>query len=330
MTYVAQGLIQATDYNGFANNTAGANVNSIWGPGTGDSGYGQPSTLATVVATAEVAAPAWSNLNNRITSMANQQDTAITSRTNPVAGDTITILSNLNTDLTNLTTNRGNAAASGTTNGTWSGTTSKTTNTGTGTDAWTITWTHTVTFDNADSARYFWNAGGLVRVDMNKSSTGTTADDFWNTFAGQVGTLYFSGRVNSALQTIAGVTYNGTTRIGGSGGTEIINSNIGWYSLTPGASATQVFQLTGDTTPYADDNITVSIAKNSTSTVLTVTTVWTAGSGVNTTQISGGTPTSSPFSSYGSAPTVLCRYIPPSTNYLTNTWGTPTVVASVV
>ena len=330
MTYVAQGLIQATDYNGFANNTAGANVNDIWGPGTGDSGYGQPSTLATVVATAEVAAPAWSNLNNRITSLSNQQGTAITSRTNPVAGDTITILANLNTDLTNLTISRGNAVASGTTSSTWGGTTSKTTDTGTGTNAWTITWTQTVTFADADSARYFWNAGGLIRLDMSKTSTGYPFDTFWNEFSSQVGTLYISGRVNGAEQTIAGVTYTGTTRIGGTGGTETSSPNIGWYSLTPGASATQVFQLAAGSGPYADDIITVSIAKNSASTVLTITTVWNAGSSASSTQITGGTPTSSPFSTYGSAPTILCRYVPPSTTYLTNTWGAPTVSASVV
>jgi hypothetical protein len=27
---------------------------------------------------------------------------------------------------------------------------------------------------------------------------------------------------------------------------------------------------------------------------------------------------------------VLCRYIPPSTTYLTNTWGTPAIASSVV
>lgn len=330
MTYVAQGLIQAIDYNGFANDTAGANVNSIWGVGSGDSGYGQSSTLATVVATAEVAAPSWANLNNRITSISNQQGTSITSRTNPVAGDTISILNNLNTDLTNLNTNRGYAVGSGTISSTWSGTTSKTTNTGTGNDAWTATWTHTVTFADADSARYFFNAGGLVRLDMNKSSTGTSADEFWNAFTTQVGSLYISGWVNSAPQTIAGVSYNGTTRIGGTGGSPSISSTTGWYSLVAGASATQIFRLYGGTAPYTNDYINVTIAKNSSSTALTITTTWNAGADTNTTQITGGTTTASPFSSYGDAPTVLCRYVPPSTTYLTNTWGTPTVSATVV
>jgi hypothetical protein len=165
---------------------------------------------------------------------------------------------------------------------------------------------------------------------MSKTSTGTGGDTFWNSFIGTVGTIYISGRVNSTLQSIAGVTYNGTTRIGGSGGTETINGNIGWYSLSAGAAATQVFKLNSASAPYTDDYVSVSIAKNSTSTVLTVTTVWSSAASSNTTQISGGTATASPFSSYGSAPTVLCRYVPPSTTYLTNTWGTPAVSASVV
>ena len=31
MTYSVGGLIQATDYNGFASTTVGGNVNAIWG-----------------------------------------------------------------------------------------------------------------------------------------------------------------------------------------------------------------------------------------------------------------------------------------------------------
>jgi hypothetical protein len=34
--------------------------------------------------------------------------------------------------------------------------------------------------------------------------------------------------------------------------------------------------------------------------------------------------------SFGTAPAVLCRFIPPSTASLTDSWGTPTIAASVV
>ena len=120
MTYTQGGLIQATDYNGFVSTTAGANVNDIWSTGTGDKGYGQ-SALATVSAAGTVSATQWAGLVNNISAMASHQGTTITARTAPVTGDLIEILSNLNTDLTSITDNRGNAAASGTEVGTFTG-----------------------------------------------------------------------------------------------------------------------------------------------------------------------------------------------------------------
>jgi hypothetical protein len=334
MTYTAGSPIVATDYNGFAQNTSGANVNDIWGTGSGDKGWGQPTTLSTVSTSATVTATQWASLNNRISSMANQTNTSITSRTNPVVGNPVAILSALNTDLTNCTNNRGNAVASGTTSSSWTGNTAKTSTTGSGQTTWTITWTQTVTFADANSARYFWNAGGLVRLDMSKTSTGTDIDSDWNTLVGQVGTIYISGRVNSTSQTIAGVSYTGTTRIGGTGGTQTtLATTTGWYGLTPGAAATTLFQLNNASSPYTGEYIRVTGAVNAGSTVLTLVTTWyqpaVVGAGT-TCNISGGTDTTSPYSSFGTAPAVLCRYVPPSSTYLTTaSWGTPAVASSI-
>jgi len=331
MTYTVGGLIQATDYNGFVSTTSGANVNNVWGAGSGDSGWGQTS-LSTVSSGGIVTAAQWAGLVNNLASMGSQTNTALTSRTAPVAGNVISILAHVNTDLTNVTTNRGNAAASGTTSSTWTGSISKTANVETAPDGWTLSWVETVTFANAANARYFWNAGGLVRLDMSKTSTGTDKDADWNTLVGQVGTIYFSGRVNSAAQTIAGVSYTGTTRIGGTGGTQTtLTTTTGWYSLTPGASATTIFQLNDATSPYTGDYIRVTAAINAGSTVLTLTTTWVdAGYSADgeTNSITGGTDTTSPYSTFGTAPAVLCRFVPPSTTYLTNSWGTPAVAAT--
>jgi hypothetical protein len=243
-------------------------------------------------------------------------------------------LANVATDITSVTTNRGNAAAVGTEYGTFTGTTSKTTATGSGTNAWTITFTHTVTFADANSARYFFNAGGLVRLQYGKSSTGTDNDPDWNLFAGKCGSIYISGRVNSAAQTIAGTSYTGTTRIGGTGGTQTtLTTTTGWYQLTPGAAATTIFQLNDTVSPYTGDYIATTAAVNAGSTVLTLTTTWvsTARSGAGqSTNISGGTAVTSPATTIGAAtaPTTLCTYLPPSTTYLTSSWGTPTIAAT--
>lgn len=334
MTYSVGGLIQATDYNGFASTTAGANVNDIWSTGSGDKGYGQ-TALATVSAAGTVTATQWAGLVNNIAAMGSHTNTSITSRTAPVTGDTITILAALNTDLTTITTNRGNAVASGTEVGTFSGTTSKTTATGSGTTAWTITFTHTLTFASANAARYFFNAGGIVKLQYGKTSTGTDHDPDWNTLAGQTGSIFFTGRVNSTTNTIAGQAYTGTTRIGGTGGTQTtLATTTGFYSLTPGAAATTIFQLNNASAPYTPEFIRTTVALNAGATVLTFVTTWVddgtsaAGTSAN---ISGGTATTSPSTTItGTAPTTLLTYIPPSTTYLTSAaWGTPTIAAAV-
>lgn len=333
MTYSVGGLIQAADYNGFANDTAGANVNGVWAAGSGDRGYGQ-TALSTVSVGATVTAAQWADLNNRISSLANHTGTSITSRSNPTAGQTISILSALNTDLTNVTNNRGNAVASGTQVGTFTGDVSKTTATGSGQNAWTITFTQTVTFASANAARYFFNAGGIVRLAYGKTSTGTDHDPDWNTLAGQCGTINFTGRVNGAAQTIAGTSYTGTTRLNGTGGTQTtLATTTGFYSLTPGGAATTIFQLNNATSPYTPEYIRTTVALNSGSTVLTFVTTWvddgSSGAGVSS-NISGGTATTSPSTTItGTAPTTLLTYLPPSTTYLSNSWGTPTIASTI-
>jgi hypothetical protein len=305
MSYTAGGLIEATDYNGFVN-TGANNINKVWSTGTGDSGWGQ-TAISTVSVGGTVTATQWATLVANLATAGQQTNSTLTSRTQPVAGDTISILANVATDINTITLNRGNAAASGTEYGVFSGTTSKTTATGSGQSAWTITFTHTVTFASADALRYFFNAGGIVRLKYGKSSTGTDNDPDWNSFAGQCGSINLTGRVNSDSQLIAGTTYTGTTRIGGTGGTQTtLATTTGWYNLT--GSPTTIFQLNNAVSPYSGEYIRTTATATST-TVLTLVTTWVSdgSSGPGTTaDISGGTATTSPSTTItGTAPTTL-------------------------
>ena len=329
MTYSVGGLIQAADYNGFANDSAN-NINAIWSTGSTDKGYGQ-TAIASVSTGGTVTATQWATLVNNLANLGSHQGTTITSRTAPVAGNTITILNAVATDINTLTGSRGNAAASGTEYGVFTGTTSKTTATGSGTAAWTITFTHTITFASANATRYFFNAGGIVRLKYGKSSTGTDTDPDWNTLAGWCGTISLTGRVNATTNTIAAQAYTGTTRLSGSGGTQTtLATTTGWYNLT--ASPTTIFQLTNSTAPYTGEFIRTTATATS-STVLTLTTTWVSdgSSGAGTSaNITGGTATTSPSTTItGTAPTTLVTYIPPSTTYLSAAWGTPAIAASV-
>ena len=311
MTYTTGSLIEAADYNGFANDSAN-NIGNIWSTGSTDKGWGQ-TAISNVSVGGTVTATQWATLVANLATAGSQTNSTLTSRTQPVAGNIIAVLANVATDINTITNNRGNAAASGTEYGVFSGTTSKTSATGSGQSAWTITFTHTVTFASADALRYFFNAGGIVKLQYGKSSTGTDHDPDWNTLAGYCGSINLTGRVNSNSQLIAGTTYTGTTRIGGSGGTQTtLTTTTGWYNLT--GSPTTIFQLNNPSSPYTPEFIRTTATATS-STVLTLVTTWeddgTSGAGKSS-NISGGTATTSP-----------------STTYLTASWGTPTIAASV-
>jgi hypothetical protein len=329
MSYTVGGLIEATDYNGFVN-TGANNINRIWSVSSGDLGYGQ-TAISTVSAGGTVTATQWASLVNTLAALGNHQNTTITSRTAPVAGNVIAILSNVATDINTLTGARGNAAGSGTEITTFSGTTSKTTATGSGSTAWTITFTHTITFPSADQARYFWNAGGIVRLRVSKTSTGTVADPEWNDLAGTLmNEIRMVGRVNSADQVIGGVTYTGVNKTVGTGTPTIHATTTGWYSLT--TSDTNIYRQFADTAPYTTQSITVAARTAGSGTQLILTTTWNdpGGSGAGSTDaISGGTATASPFSSFGTAPATVVTLLPPSSTHITNTWGTPTIAAAV-
>lgn len=297
MTYSTGSVIVATDYNTFATNT-----NAIWSTGTGASGYGQ-TAISSVAATNTVTATQWSTLLSRISSMASHQGTSITAITSPVAGNTISPFAALSTNITSITTGKANAAASGT-DITTNGTTSTTT-------AWanSATCTQTFTYADANSARYFWNAGGMIRLSWSRTGgTVSTRNTSLSDLLTASGTICIT-QGNSVTQTIAAVSYTGTTKIGGSGTPNILATTTGWYSLVAGAAATNVYKQFETTAPYTASYINVSLALNAASTVLTIVTSivdsggWTDSNDGTLSQVA------------------IIR--PPSTTYLTNTWGTP-------
>lgn len=321
MTYSTGGLIQASDYNTFA-----TNANAFWSTGTGDAGWGQ-SSISSVSASAVVTATNWATLVNNLATSSNHTGQAITARTAPVTGNVIAILSNVSTDITNLNASRGNAALSGSQYTSWTGTSSKTTGTGSGSTPWSITFTHTITWASANAARYFFNAGGRIKWECNKSSTGTDADEEWNDLASTlVGDIFITG--GTTTQTIAGTAYTGTTKSGGTGTPSVLATTTGWYDLT--TSDTTLYQQYADTSPYTGQYILLQAKTAGSGTQLVLTTTWVdpGGSSAGSSDaISGGTATTG--ISFGTAPATVVTYFPPSSTYLSNSWGTPTVAASV-
>jgi hypothetical protein len=308
MTYAQFGLVQATDYNtltGGPTSTTANTLNAVWAAGSGNAGYGQ-TALANVAVGDTVSATTWANLVNTTSNAATHQGSSITSVSAPVSGGLITYVSAVPTNLTTIYTNRLNAQTVGST----------TANTATRSGAWSaaLTFTHTATFANADAARYFFNAGGSLKITCSHPA-GVNIDLLFNNLASNVGTVVLSAPVSGSI-TVASVSYNGVTKVGGGGSTPTISTNSGFYALT--TANTTLFTQTASTGPAAYQSTFIrvigAVNSNASPSVVTLYTVWD--------EVPDGYSVST-----GSATTLTAQA--PETTNLSNTWGTITLAGSV-
>lgn len=310
MTYSSGGLISAVDYNGFANDDV-QNINDIWGTGSLDKGWGQ-TPISAVSAGATVTAAQWTSLFSTITSAAAHQGTSITALSNPSAGQTISAIAAVNTNISAIydVPYRNNAAAVGSTitaNGVATRSTSWATS---------LTATHTITFSSANAARYFFNAGGRITWAGARSGGATNLQNTaWTDLFTACGTLNWT--TGTSNQTIAGTTYTGTTKVGGSGSTSIYLSGVGFYDLT--TSNQEVFKQFASTYVYTGNYVSINIKADAAAGSATVITLTVTMVDANTKpgDVVDGTLTS----------TVTA--VAPSTTYLSASWGTPTLSSSI-
>jgi hypothetical protein len=171
MTYASGSSILAADYNTFVQGGAGvnhavANVNSIWGVGSGDKGWGQSGTLAPVSAGGPILASQWTALTARMNTIKlHQTGTSYTISNGPaiVPGAIITAVTNLPTTLSTLYTNRFNLtnAYQRSSNTYQSSATS-----------WSSYVRHTILaqFADPESIRYFFNTGSTLQFSFTNTS----------------------------------------------------------------------------------------------------------------------------------------------------------------
>ena len=311
MAYTTGDLVLDAHYNGFKDS-----VNTVWGAGTfaSGTGYGQGTTLSAVAVGDTVSATQWSTLLARISSAASHQNTSITAITAPVAGDTISAYTALSSNITAITNSRFNAAGVGsdiTTGGVAQRTSSWITS---------ITMDYTITFASADAARYFFNAGGTIRMNFSRSGgTAHSKNTAWTNLCSACGTLVMSnGHTNS---TIAGTSYNsGWTKVGGSGSPGNLATAYGFQDLT--ATWQQTFHQYDAAAPYTANVLVVdakSTAANSNIVYLKVT--------FQDNAADNSIPSSVDVVDGTLQTTLVLR--PPSTTYISNSWGTPTISCSV-
>lgn len=310
MAYTAGDLILDDEYNTFATgnadgtaNHAVANINSIWGTGNADKGYGQSTTLSAVSAGTVITATQWSTMIARLNSIRTHQTGSASGITSPTTGDVVEALGTLSSTISTAYTNRSSANTQGTPASTnhdavW--------NTATPT---TFQQVRTIEWSSADAARYWFNSGGTVAVTLSVAAGGggNTKETRWGELLASVGTITLG--------------FTTSTR-SGSGNTLTTNGLAnGYWDLT--TSNVVLLKLTEDTSPYTANTVEVRARV-----------AGAAGSngGKGTQVIFDILYTDGAGDSFDDALNFTLRAAttrtPPETTNLTDVWGTPTSTAT--
>ena len=216
--------ITATDYNAIQSKIA-----LVLGTGSGDYGYGQSVSSSSVAVTSKISVAQWNNLRSDIL-RARQHQTGNTESL-PTASTSVKITESdralYDSMATDTQTYRAAVPPAG------QATREDLVPTQIRTANWngTLTQYVTITFGDANAARYFFNTGSRIEFSGSRSGgVGTTKDVSWTTILTNMGTIYFDRN-------------NTTTTNTGTG------STIGWADLT--GSDQQIFQKdVSDTTYY--------------------------------------------------------------------------------
>ena len=171
MGYVAGELIKDDEYNTFvASSSSPFGYNHIAGTGSGQHGLGQ-TELAQVSAgdSNEIKAASWNSLLAGIDNIANHTNDSMTTRGQVTAGDQIKIKSNVATDLATQAA----SVAGGCVNATALTESSELQSAASGTR---YSATHVVelstTFASGNNLRFFFNAGGKIRIKLTRTGNG--------------------------------------------------------------------------------------------------------------------------------------------------------------
>lgn len=312
MAYASGDLILDDHYNTFVTgsadgtgNAAIPNINSIWGTGSGNIGYGQTTTLSNVSVGTTVTATQWSTLISRLNSILTHQLGSGSGITAPVVGDVITYINTLETRLQSARANVELFASQG---NTVTGTSNVWAYSAGATTAVSNVFIDTnVTFGSADQARYFFNAGGQINfivsaTSANVQTRSTNLRDLINNCGGVLafGQKTNGGRAGTGGTVVANVTTVGYRTSGLSSPTLIVDIDSAPAAYT--AQDVKLFAFTSGNTANGANGNTVTFRLQLFS---------------NADDAFGGT--------IDLQITSRADIINPETTNLVNTWGTPTI-----
>ena len=170
MGYVAGETILDDEFNVFvASSSDPYGFNHFAGTGATVYGLGQAAIPTVAGGTTTIAAAQWNSLLAGIDNIANHTNDTMTARTAVTAGDTIAIKSAVAADLATLAA----SVAGGSVNATAISAGSELQSSRSSTRyAGSHIVEHTVTFANANAMRFFFNAGGKIRVNLTRVGGG--------------------------------------------------------------------------------------------------------------------------------------------------------------
>jgi len=212
MAYAAGDLILDDEYNTFVTSTDPIGINHIMG--TGATVYGLGQTELAGVAAGDggntVTAASWNALLTALDNIGNHTNDSLTARTQVAAGDTIAIKAAIAADLVSLAAE----VAGGSTSATAIGAGSELHSSRSGTRyAGSHIVEHTVTFANANAMRFFFNAGGKIRVNLTRVGNGggsaTSKDDSVDEMITAMGNFDIASLASTRSGTSETLTTNG-------------------------------------------------------------------------------------------------------------------------
>jgi hypothetical protein len=175
MAYQAGDTILDDEYNAFVNSSSSPyGYNHFAGTGALEYGLGQ-SSISTVSVGGTVNASQWNSLFTGLANISNHTNVALTSTAAVSAGDTIAIKAALVSDIAAMASQ----VALGSPNATALSASSTLRTVTTASEGWDNTATHeiSVTFNNANEMRWFFNAGGKIRYVATATASSVSAKD---------------------------------------------------------------------------------------------------------------------------------------------------------
>lgn len=308
MTYASTQKILASDFTSLVSN--GSNIGDHWGTGNGRHGLGQSVsayTVPSVTAASKVFATQWTGLFQAINKCLTHEGEAAIVPASAITGNPITAYASVTAASAAAYLHAGKTAlplsssapSVAIRSSPWGSS-----------SAAKLIFTQTVTFDSADAARYFFNAGGTISLSYAHTGPTTLDNSAWTTLTANTGTISFG--------------YQNTKRTGGAGSpsAQLDNDDGGYWHTEATPPGNLHFKLRGDTglPNYGDamHSLQLEISKSGTDSIParnghpTIVFTTTLQDITASTSATGSTTASLVINS-------------PATTYLTNSWLVPTI-----